>query len=93
MSQLKWIERIIINYSAKGRNFVKGDHLGNDVLYSIRTNDNREVVTDRTGIISMLADVVAGSFKNVTSSRLISLIGKDLKESAVLEELKPSPQK
>lgn len=75
-------------YSAKGRNFTKGDYVATESYYNIFTYDGRHCVADRYGIISMLAELTGLVIKNVTEVRLAKLIGTTLKESSLIDELK-----
>ncbi len=86
MSKITGIKKNSFGYSAKGRNFTKGDYVGLETFFNIFTNDGRECITDRKGILSMLGDVLGETVKNVTPGRLAKLIGTTLKESSILEE-------
>ena len=88
MSKIINIIKNSFGYSAKGRNFSKGDYVGVEKFFNIFTNDGRECVTDRKGMLSMLKDIVGEEIKNVTPARIAKLIGTTLKESTIIEEAK-----
>ncbi|MBD5324630.1 MAG: hypothetical protein HDS02_07325 [Bacteroides sp.] len=88
MSKIINIIKNSFGYSAKSRNFSKGDYVGVETFFNIFTNDGRECVTDRKGMLSMLKDIVGEEIKNVTPARIAKLIGTTLKESTIIEEAK-----